>query len=82
MLAFTMMWTFKRLKVFNVVSVSVMGSLGHALGQIGMAMILLDTPELRYYFPFLFAVAIPTGIFVGMTGKVLSQRLIEAEILE
>lgn len=81
MLAFFLMTAFKRLKIFNVVSVSVMGSLGHALGQIGMAMLLLNTPELKYYFPFLFAIAIPTGFFVGTTGKILSQRLIEANII-
>jgi heptaprenyl diphosphate synthase len=69
MLAFSLMYTFKKLKVFNMVSISVMGSLGHSLGQILMAMFLLDTAELAFYFPLLFLIAIPTGIFVGAVSQ-------------
>lgn len=82
MLAFFLMWAFKRMKIFNVVSVSVMGSLGHALGQVLMAMVLLDLAEIGLYFPVLFAIAIPTGIFVGMTGSILRNRLKEANLVE
>lgn len=69
MLAYLLMFTFKNLKVFNIISVSVMGSLGHSLGQIIAAIIILDTAELVYYFPFLFIIAIPTGFFVGYTSR-------------
>ena len=67
--AYLMMVLFLRLKVFNIISVSVMGSLGHSVGQIGVAIIILSTNELVYYFPFLFAIAIPTGIFTGSVAK-------------
>lgn len=69
MLAFALMFTFKRLKIFNLVSISVMGSLGHSLGQIIMVIILLDTKELAFYFPVIFMIAIPTGFFVGFTAN-------------
>lgn len=82
MLAFFLMWSFKRMKIFNVVSVSVMGSLGHALGQVLMAMVLLDLAEIGLYFPVLFAIAIPTGVFVGLTGSLLKTRLQEANLIE
>lgn len=72
MVAFTLMVIFKQLKIFNMISISVMGSLGHSLGQIVMAIILLDTTELAFYFPVLFLIAIPTGLFVGfVSGKFL-----------
>ena len=69
MVAYTLMFTFKRLKIFNMVSISVMGSLGHSLGQIAMAIFLLDTRELVFYFPLLFLIAIPTGVFVGVVSN-------------
>ncbi len=67
--AYIMMVIFSRIKIFNIISVSVMGSLGHSVGQIGVAIIILNTTELVYYFPFLFLLAIPTGIFTGSVAK-------------
>ena len=67
--AYSMMVLFLRLKVFSIISVSVMGSLGHSVGQITVAIIILSTKELIYYFPLLFLVAIPTGIFTGSVAK-------------
>lgn len=75
MLSFILMYVFKRLNVFNKVSVSVMGSVGHATGQILMAILLLDTAELGFYLPILFLISIPTGIFVGMTSNVATNYL-------
>ena len=68
MLAFILMFTFKKINKFSKVSVSVMGSLGHSLGQIIMAIIILSTNELVFYFPLLFLIAVPTGLFVGFTA--------------
>ncbi len=68
-LAYLLMILFNRFRVFSVVGVSVMGSLGHSLGQILMAMVILSLPELVYYFPFLFLIAIPTGVFTGLVAK-------------
>ena len=67
--AYLMMVLFMRLKIFSIISVSIMGSLGHSIGQIAMAIIVLSTKELAYYFPILFLIAIPTGIFTGSVAK-------------
>jgi heptaprenyl diphosphate synthase len=67
--AYLMMVIFMRLKIFSITSVSVMGSLGHSVGQITVAVIILSTKELVYWFPFLFLIAIPTGIFTGSVAK-------------
>ncbi len=82
MLAFILMWSFRRLKIFSVVSVSVMGSIGHAVGQIAMAMFILDLPQIALYLPILIVIAVPTGIFVGLTGKTLSERFREIYLYE
>lgn len=70
MLAYILMVGFKQMKVFSIVGVSVTGSLGHSLGQILMAVVLLSTPELIYYFPIIFFISIPTGIFTGYVSLV------------
>lgn len=67
--AYLMMVIFLRLKVFNLISVSVMGSLGHSVGQISVAIFILSTNELVYYFPLLFIIAIPTGFFTGSVAR-------------
>lgn len=70
LIAFGIMYLFKRVKIFNMVSISIMGSIGHATGQILMAIILLDTAELGYYLPILFLISLPTGVFVGWTSTI------------
>ena len=67
--AYLMMLLFFKLKVFNIISVSVMGSLGHSVGQIVIAIIMLSTNQLIYWFPILFLIAIPTGIFTGSVAR-------------
>jgi len=69
LLALLFMIIFKRLKVFSNISIGVMGSLGHSIGQIIAAIVFLSTPELVYYLPFIFLIAIPTGIFTGAVAQ-------------
>lgn len=67
--AYLLMAIFLRLKVFSITSVSVMGSLGHSVGQIIVAIMILSMNEMIYYLPFLFLIAIPTGLFTGSVAK-------------
>ena len=69
LLAYVSMVLIKNLKVFTIVSVSIIGALGHSLGQIVMAIIFYKTPELVYYLPALFIISIPAGIFTGYVAK-------------
>lgn len=52
-------------KKFSLVGVSISGAFGHSLGQIIMAIILLSTPALVYYFPYILLLSIGTGIITG-----------------
>ena len=64
---------FARKFSFSIIGVSVIGSLGHSIGQMGMAILLLNTINLLYYLPWILLFSIPTGICVG----ILSSKLIE-----
>lgn len=58
---------------FSILGVSVVGSLGHSLGQIIAAIIFLNNVNLLYYLPWLLLFSIPTGICIGL----LANKLIE-----
>lgn len=58
---------------FSILGVSVVGSLGHSLGQIITAIIFLNNVNLLYYLPWLLLFSIPTGICIGL----LANKLIE-----
>jgi heptaprenyl diphosphate synthase len=73
--SFMVMLLLYRLSGLDLVTVSVVGSLSHSVGQVIMASIIIGSIELGYYIPLLFIVAVPTGFFVGTAAKVMISRL-------
>jgi len=71
--AYMMMFLFKKLKVFSIIGVSIMGAFGHSVGQIVMAIFLIERAELIYYFPYILILSVLTGIITG----VLANRSLE-----
>ena len=69
------MYIGKKTKLFSMIGVSIIGSLFHSLGQILIAIILLNNIYISYSIPLLFFVAIPTGIFTGILSKELTKYL-------
>jgi heptaprenyl diphosphate synthase len=78
LLAYLGMIIGKSLKVFSIIGVSVLGSFGHALGQIIAAIIILSTQELIVYFPWLVVLSIPTGLLTGFIALKMNQIIKEA----
>ena len=66
MLSFLVMYLFSRIKIFSTIGVSVLGSISHCVGQIIMAMIILNTSAVIYYLPWILILSIFTGIFSGI----------------
>lgn len=64
-----------RLKLLSAVGVSVAGAVSHNVGQILMAMFLLDTTELGYYLVVLIVTGTVAGIFIGVCGAALIKRV-------
>ena len=60
---------------FSSVGVSVAGGVAHNLGQILMAMLLLGTSRLIYYYPILVLTGVAGGIFTGLTAALLIKRI-------
>jgi heptaprenyl diphosphate synthase len=59
----------------SLVSISIVGSVFHNLGQLGIAMLILSNAKLAILLPYLFIIAIPTGLFVGLVSNYLLKYL-------
>ncbi len=67
-LSLTVMALLRKLDILSVIGVSVAGGVLHNVGQILMAMLLLETAELGYYLIVLTVTGAVSGIFVGICG--------------
>lgn len=65
----------KKTKVFSVIGTSIVGGVAHNLGQILVAIVLLDTVQLGYYMAVLAITGTIAGIFVGLAGALILKRL-------
>lgn len=74
-LSLLVMFLLCRLNILSVVGVSVTGGVTHNVGQILMAMILLETAEIGYYLVVLTVTGIIAGIFVGLCSAALVKKV-------
>ena len=65
----------KRLDKLSAVGVSVAGGVAHNIGQILVATVLLDTPQIAYYLIVLALTGAVSGIFIGLCSALLIKRL-------
>lgn len=72
--AFLIMFIFSHVKIFSSYGVSVLGSVFHCMGQIIVAMFMLDTLGLIYYFPVIALLSIITGALSGYICILLRRR--------
>ncbi len=78
LLSFTTMFIFSRTKIFSVLGVSLLGSLAHGIGQVIMAVFILDTSAILIYIQVTIAISIPAGIITGLLAiKILSMEALE-----
>lgn len=64
-----------KLNFLSAVGVSVAGGVTHNVGQILMAMLLLNTSELGYYLVILTVTGTISGILIGLCGAALIKRV-------
>lgn len=74
-LSLAVMSLLRRWDRFSTVGVSVAGGVSHNLGQILMAMWMLETSRLIWYLPALILSGLGGGILVGLCGALLVKRV-------
>ena len=70
-LSLLVMGALRRTERFSPLGVSVAGGVAHNAGQILVAMWLLETRQLAWYFPVLAAAGVGGGILTGLCGGLL-----------
>ena len=69
--SFAAMLLGRRLKCFSVIGVSVLGGIFHNIGQIVVAMLVVETVYVGYYIPFLIVAGTVTGAVLGFMAMEL-----------
>ena len=75
LLSFLVMAAAKRTKLVSIKGVSVLGGVFHNVGQIGMAMLILETSQLIFYLPVLMIAGTISGLAIGMLGAMVTVRI-------
>ncbi len=74
-LSMAVMILLRKLGFMSEVGVSVAGGVTHNVGQILMAMLLLETAELGYYLVVLTVTGTIAGILIGLCGSLLIRKI-------
>lgn len=72
LLSLLIMFLFKKINVFSIIGISILGSIAHTIGQILVAFLFVKNINILYYLPILILFATPTGLIIGK----ISQQII------
>lgn len=73
-LSLSLMAVFKKSSLFSVVGISVIGGVSHNLGQILVAIFVMQTLEIGYYMIVLAVSGTIAGVIIGIIGSILVKR--------
>ena len=68
-LSFILMAAACRSQLFSPAGIGIIGACAHNCGQLGIAMLLMQTSVLLNYLPLLLIIAVPTGLSTGLIAK-------------
>ena len=79
-LSLTLMYLLKRLDIVSMVGVSIVGGVSHNLGQILVAMWLMETAEIGYYMIVLTVTGTIAGVLIGLASSFIMRYLTSVRI--
>lgn len=79
-LSFFVMWLLKKQGSFSVFGVSMAGGVSHNVGQILIAMYVVETFSVAYYIPVLLVAGLLTGFVIGVGAREILKRLNSLEM--
>ncbi len=68
-LSLILMYLVSRVKGFSTVGVSIVGAIGHNIGQLLVASVLVENLLMITYLPFMLVTSLVTGFFVGLVSQ-------------
>ena len=74
-LSIALMILIKKSDLLSTVGVSVVGGVSHNIGQIIVAIFVLDTTQIAFYLVVLAVSGVIAGVFIGLCGSVLIKKI-------
>ena len=71
----------KRQGSFSVVGVSIAGGVSHNIGQLIVAMIVVETYQVGYYLPVLLIAGVLTGLLIGIISGEVLKRIRQIDLM-
>ncbi len=75
LLSLTIMCLLYKREIFSVIGISIIGAIFHNLGQILIAMIVVSSFSVIYYFSVLMIAGVITGAVIGIIAKEMIKRI-------
>ena len=75
LLSLTVMALLKKSRGFSVMGISVAGGVFHNVGQLIVAMLVVETFSVGYYFPVLLVAGLITGLVIGIVSAEMLKRI-------
>ncbi len=66
---------------FSVLGISIAGGVFHNVGQLIIAMLIVETFSVAYYFPVLLIAGVLTGLLIGIISREMLKRLVNINFL-
>ena len=76
LLSLTVMAVFKRKDGFSIMGISIAGGVFHNVGQLIVAMLVVETFSVAYYVPVLLIAGMITGLLIGIVSNDMLKRLV------
>ena len=74
-LSFFFMIFFKKMRLFEILGISMIGGITHNVGQILMAFFVLKSVGIFYYIPILLIAGLVTGMLIGLIAREVLKRI-------
>ncbi|MDY5985597.1 MAG: Gx transporter family protein [Lachnoclostridium sp.] len=75
LLSLSVMALLKKHGDFSVIGISIAGGVSHNIGQLAIAMVVVETFSVVYYIPVLLIAGLITGLLIGITADEMLRRL-------
>lgn len=80
LLSLTVMALLKKKDGFSVMGISIAGGVFHNIGQLVVAMLVVETFSVAYYVPVLLIAGMVTGLIIGIVANEMLKRLVNIQL--
>lgn len=79
-LSFLVMWLLKKGNGFSITGVSIAGGVSHNIGQLVVAVLVVQNLKIAFYFPALMIAGLVTGCLIGILAGQIKRVLDQADL--